>query len=283
MQSDALGGAPVNQAGDPLSPGLLCVLICGALVLLGGAAHAQEDDILWADAGKTVARFISGPALASVAAGSGAERTQATQLSVHDASVAKMGLESLLERSEEALAAHPELGVPCLPHLGDIRVVDGPPPRPASLSLADLVRRAEITVVGTVERLVAGLDLGTQEVATHEFLRVTDVVRDTTRTIQRGQAVSLLKRGGTLSYAGRRLCTDSGGEHVPVAGERLLLIGVRGYGEPNPRELTALQLFVVENGAVIPDAKAYPYLKDAAAKSISALRAELGASAEAHE
>jgi hypothetical protein len=253
----------------------LWMATCAALALLGSSAPADEgSSVVWSDAGHTAVRFISGPVLDKVAAGSPAE-VGGAPLPTASTYVAKLGLESLFKETQETLRAHPDLEKVCFPiHEG---ITIGPLPQAHSLSLTDLVLQGEIAVVGTVERTVPGIEVDTQDLATHTFVRVTEVMRDTSKNIRQGQVISFVQLGGMLSYRGTRLCSDSGGEHVPVSGERLLVIAGRNYGQPNPHELAVLQLFVVSNGNVIPDAKAYPYLKDSDAKSLGAVRAELAA------
>jgi hypothetical protein len=276
------------------SAGPLRVLICAALAVVGGAASAGvEEPILWNSA-HTVVTFISGSVIDTVAAASApgdgiplpCDATQGIPLPCGFAQAAKLGLEARFRERREQLAKHPEGGVTCIPYNPGVLFFDK---APHSLSFADLIRRGGVAVVGTVERTVAGLLLDDSAVATHTFLRVTDVLRDTTQAVHRGQVVSFLVRGGTLTYKGARFCTypmdnDEHAErgHVPAAGESLLLIAWPDGGAP-PRELWASQLFVIEKGDIVPDAKAYPYLKDTTAKSISALRAELAANVEDHK
>jgi hypothetical protein len=252
-----------------------------SLSLIGGAAHAlQDDSVLW-DPSHRLATFINGPVIAALERDSEDELQRDTPLPPVDAQLAKRGLEYFLKETLDGLAAHPQLDRFCPRRHGAWVSID--PAQPKSVTLADLIVRGDIAVVGTVERAVPGIYLASTEVATHAFLRIDEVLRDATHSLRSGQTVSFLRLGGTLSYKGTVLCTDSKGQHVPATGDRLLLIGVHGYLESDPGALSVMWLFVVENEDVIPDAKAHPYVAESEPKPVSALRAELAAKPVSHE
>ncbi len=108
------------------------------------------------------------------------------------------------------------------------------------------------------------------------------MLRDATHTIRAGQTVTFLLIGGTLSYKGTLLCTERS-QRVPAAGEHVLLIGAHGDWESNPAELSVMWVFMVENGEVIADAKAHPFIAEDEPKPLSILRTELAVRRGSHE
>jgi hypothetical protein len=246
---------------------------------MSGSTAAQKepgDSILWSDAAHTNAAFLSGSALEAVASHSVDEVTRITSLSAANAAEAKTELDIDLGVTREAR----EHGRGCMRHAEGIGL--GTAPIAGSLSFADLIQREAIAVVGIVERATAGLTLHTTDISTYTVLRVSEVLRDTSKSIQPGQTVSFLQLGGSIAYQGSMLCTDPGGRHVPAVGEHLLLIGVQDFGETVPGKLLPTWLFVVENGDVVPNAFYRP-LAETRAKPLTQIRAELAGRAPRHD
>ncbi len=259
------------------------VAVLAGMALIGGTARAQQDDsVLWGDSSHRLATFISGPVLTVVERESEDQIPRDTPLPLGGAQAAKRGLQAFLKETLDGLAAHPELDKFC-PHHNEGVSLRPEPTQPKSISLAELARRADIAVVGTVERVVPGIYLASMEVATHTLLRIDEVLRDETHSIHARQTVSFLRIGGTLAYKGTMLCTDSAGQHIPAAGDHLLLMGGHGDWEADPGELYPRWLFVIENGSVIPDAKAHPFIAESEAKPVSMLRAELATKNPSHD
>jgi hypothetical protein len=259
-----------------------CQALASAIALssaIGGLTAVQaapDGTVLWFDAAHANAAFISGPALEAVANRPTDEIMRSTALSARDAAVAKADLEIDLKVTKENLGR----GETCIRHHDGMGF--GPIPAANSLTFADLIQREAVAVVGTVEQATAGLTLPTTEISTYAFLRVSEVLHDTSNSIKPGQAVSFLQLGGTISYKGVPICTDSGGRHVPAVGEHLLLIGARDYGETIAGKLLPTWLFVIEDERVIPNSF-YRSLAEATAKPLAQIRAELAGKAAGHE
>jgi hypothetical protein len=248
------------------------------LALIGGTAQAQQDDsVLWADPSHHLATFISGPVLGALERGADDQ----TPLSLAGAQLEEKALDFFLKETRDGLRAHPELDKFCPHHNPGFRVNFDPAPR--SVTVADLILRGDIAVVGTVERTVPGIIVASTDVGTHEYLRVDEVLRDATHTIRPGQTLTFLLIGGSLSYKGIQLCTEPRNQRLSAVGDHLLLIGSHGYWESNPAELSLMWVFLVENGEVIPDAKAHPYLAEDQPKTLAILRSELAARRGTHE
>lgn len=270
----AVGAEPARQGMQrPKKP--LALALGVGLLLIGGVVHARQGDSVMWDPSHRLVRFVSGSVLTVVENESEDDIPRNSPLPLAGAQAAKRGLEGLRKETLTGLAAHPGLDRYCPLQTDGISVKRKPAPK--SVTLGGLIRRDDIVVVGTVERAVPGLFLASSELATHTFLRVDEVLRDATRVVRPGQTLSFLQIGGELTYKGTPLCTDSDGQHVPAAGDHLLVTGGHGYWEPDPNEIVPSWLFMVENGNVIPDLKAHPYLVDAEAKPVAALREELGA------
>jgi hypothetical protein len=248
---------------------IAAVIFLGSLKGLLTAAQTTPDySILWSDDAHTIAAFVSGSALEAVANRPVDEVMRVTSLSALSAAEVKTYLDIDLRVTKEGLAR----GETCMRHPQGFGF--GPIAAPKSLSFADIVQKEAVAVVGTVERATVGLSVHPPETATYAILRVSEVLRDINHVIRLGQTVSFLQRGGTISYKGVPICTDSGGMHVPAVGDHLLLVGVNGYGETIAGKLVPNWLFLVESGEVIPNS-AYTLLADTAAKPLTQLRAEL--------
>jgi hypothetical protein len=276
----AAGAAPARQGIPRLKMPLALALGVGVSLIVGVAHARQDDSVMW-DASHRFATFVGGPVLTMVENESEDDIPRNSPLRLGDAQAAKRGLESLRKETLTGLSAHPGLDRYCPRQIEGINLKRKPAPK--SVTLVGLIRSGDIAVVGTVERAVPGLYLASGELATHTFLRIDEVLRDATRSVRPGQTLSFLQIGGELTYKGTPLCTDSDGQRVPAAGDHLLVTGGHGYWEPDANEIVPSWLFVVDSGNVIPDLKAHPYLIDAEAKPVSALREELGANGATRE
>ena len=243
-----------------------------AVVLTVGLAHAQAlgDSIVYEDPQHAYPAFIGMPAIAMAANKTPEEVSRATGLPLESAQELKIHLEYALKRAQESLASHPGQTKACFPHRAGMVLKRFP----NGVSVSELVRQSDFTYLGHVKTSLVGMR--SDDVVTRLSVEVDEVLTDSSKTVHASQVFSFEQIGGSLTYKGVDLCTETSRTGLSV-GDRVLVVAERRNNPSSPTELLSGVTFVLKGGEIDLASSGMSVLTENGTKALQTLRTEIAA------
>ena len=153
----------------------------------------------------------------------------------------------------------------------------GWPLRPQSVTIDEIVVSFTTAVVGTVEATVAGWDLDLGRTTTLVYLRVNEVLRDETSSIEKGDLITFYRAWGRGEIADTNLCTPPpigvSQLGIDTVGRSRLVVGTLDAWNSEHLETLEISVLAIEEKNVLPPRPASRYKEFVQqARSLTALR-----------